>query len=128
MKKLLITLALMFALSAYAQSPWRGPIRSPEDVRGMRAELDALTQRVDVLEAREAILSAALLDLYYDKRLALSSGRVWAAQLPDGRVVFVMDPTEPDGDKSVPRDDYVAELDNEQIPQVGAHLTALETP
>ena len=127
-KQTIIIAMILTALTVYAQSPWRSPIRSPEDVRGMRDELDTLKLRVDVLEARETILSDALLDLYYDKQLSLASARRNAADAGEGWGPFIMDPASPGGEVWILGTTYITELDDEQIPDVDAHITALETP
>lgn len=125
MKKILIILALMFAVTAYAQSPWSRRIRSPVDVSG-------LADRVTALEVENVVLRAALLAQLYDKQLQLAANLRSSTEQaldengqPTGWGVHIYDPGSPNGKKWIIGTDHI-DLVNIQISDNDLHIAALE--
>ena len=115
-----LSMAIMaIATMAYAQSPWQRAIRAPENVGGLNA-------RVVALEARNAVLTAALLDLYYEKQLNLLTDRKWAASQAAGWGPFVRDLAEVNGTRWMLGSEYIDRLDTDDIPAVESHILNLE--
>lgn len=116
---LALTIVLVVATMAYAQSPFRAAIRAPENVSGLNA-------RVAALEARNAVLAAALLDLYYAKQFTLLTDRKWAANQGAGWGPFIRDLTEDSGHKWILGTEYINNLDVIAIPGVEGHIANLQ--
>ena len=128
MRKALIFAAVLFVLAsiAYAQSPWGQWIRSPEDMRGLRADVDALKAENDALRA-------ALLPLLYDKRLKLAANLAGAtARALDengqqtGWGVWKYDPSSPQGETFVLGTVHMVAI-NDLIVYNDIHIAALES-
>ncbi len=116
---LTLSIALVIASVAYAQSPFRAAIRAPENVGGLNA-------RVADLEARNAVLTAALLGLYLEKQYTLLTDRKWAASQDAGWGPYIRDLAEDNGNKWILGTEYVNNLDAIAIPGVESHIANLQ--
>ena len=134
--------ALLLAL--YGQTPIAiapPALRVPPGIRGMRAEVDALTVKVeaveaenallrvevDTLKARSALLTGGQFGLFGILRLKQGSDLASATGQAVGWQAFVLDISEPGGERGVPRDEHIGDLED-SLMQIEAHMTALSAP
>ncbi len=131
-------------LSGYGQTPViiaPPMLRIPPGIRGMRGELTALTVEVaavkaenvllrtemDAVSARSALLATGQLVTVGVLRLRQASDLASASAEAVGWYAFVLDADAPGGERGVPRDEHVSNLEA-AIAESDIHLSALSAP